>query len=143
MASAETTDPYIANPFADTGVAPTLLRGQIEDAWERIGKAPKRPTFEPQWEDPGVHGSGRQASLRGARLVSSKIGRGRVPSTRSSSALPPMPVRGMSAGKVVLVAGVAAVVAGGLAYYLWKRRPAGPAVHVGEDACGFDMLGAE
>jgi len=152
VAFAETTNPDIANQFGATDVAPAQLRAQIESAWKRIGKAARKPVYyEPQWEDPGLHGSSKQVSLRGARLASSPIGRGRMAMpVRSSSALPPMPVRGRSAGEVVLIAGVAAAVAGGLAYYLWKRRPAGAAVHVGElepadadDNCGFHMLGAD
>ena len=145
MAFGETTNPDAANPFAATQAAPAQLRAQIESAWARIGKAPKRPAYEPQWEDPGVHGSGRQARLRSSRAASSAIGRGRLAlPARARAVLPPMPVRGMSAGKAVLIAG-AVLGAGALAYYLWKRRPAVPArpTTVGDDYCGLDMLGAE
>lgn len=146
MALAETTNPYAVNPFASTADAsPAEIRRQAEAVWQRISKAPKRPVYyEPQWEDPGVHGSGRQVALRSARLSSSKVGRGRLAlPTRESSALPPLPSRGMPAGKVLLIASVAAVAAGGLVWYLWKHKPAAPAAHVGEDLCGLDMLGAE
>jgi hypothetical protein len=131
------------SPWAATGVAPAQLRAQIEAAFARA-KPRRAVPREPDlfWEEPGLHGSGRQASLRSSRLASSKVGRGRlVLPARSSSALPPMPARGRSAGEVVLIASVAAAVAGGLAYYLWKRKPA-TTTTVGDD-CGFDVLGAE
>ena len=145
MAFAETTNPDIVNQFGETGVAPAQLRAQIESAWARIGKAPKRRAYAPQWEDPGVHGSAKQVSLRGARLTSSAIGRGRqaLPA-RARAVLPPLPTRGMSAGKAALIAG-AVLGAGALAWYLWKRRPAVPTqpVAVGDDYCGFDELGCD
>jgi len=124
----ETTDPDIVNQFAATGVAPSDLRKQIEAAFQRINKQPKRKALrEPDlyWEEPGLHGSGTQAKLRGTRLASSKIARGRLPASAfSSTALPPLPSRGPSAGQVAVIAG--AVGAGALAWYLWKRDPKAP-----------------
>lgn len=151
MAFAETTNPDFVNQFASTGVAnPAELQRQAAAAWQRISKAPRKPVYyEPQWEDPGLHGSAKQVSLRRTNMASGKIRRARL-TVPSYTALPPMPqAHGMSAGHVVLIAGVAAVIAGGVAWYLWKRKPAAPATHVGEleteteDACGFHMLGAE
>jgi hypothetical protein len=116
---AETTNPDFVNPFSETLDDPKELYKKIE----AVLKKPRKPVYyEPQWEDPGLHGSGRQAKLR-----SSKIGRGRLPMPAqparraSSMALPPMPAKHMSTGELVMVGGVVLGV-GALAWHLWKQR---------------------
>jgi len=114
----ETTNPDLVNPFSETLDDPKELYEKINAAF----KKPRTPVhYEPQWEDPGVHGSGRQAQLR-----SSKIGRGRLPMPvrrASSMALPPRPSRSMSTGELAVTAGVV-VGAGALAWYLLKKPAA-------------------
>jgi len=123
----ETTDPDIVNQFAATGVAdPAELRRQIAAILARGPKPNRKALREPDlyWEEPGLHGSGRQAKLRSTQLASSKIGRGRLPMpapARKTTALPPRPRKRMSTGELAVTAGVV-VGAGALAWYLWKQR---------------------
>jgi hypothetical protein len=124
----QTTDPDIVNQFAATGVAdPAELRKQIADILARGPKPNRKALREPDlyWEEPGLHGSGRQAKLRSPQLASSKIARGRLPMSapaRKTTALPPHPVRRTSTGELAVVGGVI-LGAGALAWWL-TRKPA-------------------
>ena len=142
---ASTTEPYIVNPFSDTPTAddPRELAKQIYLA---LGRARNRPPREPLWEEPGLHGNGRQVNLRRGRVPAAQLQTSRYPGASgrlpTSNILPPLPRRKMPAGQTaaIVIGGVAAV---GLFVWWMKKRHDAASTHVGEDACGFDLLCTE
>lgn len=119
-----TTAPDPASPFGSTQISHSKLRRRIEAAFRK----PRKPVrYERQWEDPGVHGHGRQVHLRGsktpqiigeARGSERRIPR-RVGDTRVFG-LPPAPKGSLL--EVAIVLGVVAG-AGAVALYAWRRKP--------------------
>jgi hypothetical protein len=145
MAYAETTNPDLANPFATTGSAsPAEIRRQAEAVWSRLAKKHKRSQIrEPDlyWEEPGLHGRGREYSLRGKEEIGTVTGRW----SRKALRLPPVPHNRVGTTETVLLVGLV-VGAAGLAWYLWQRRNpkdrTAATAHVGDDFSGLNELGA-
>jgi hypothetical protein len=127
------------SPFADTA--------RKQRGWT----VHKVPTPQAYWENPGLHGRGRQVSLRGT--PTSPVVRPR----KHEEITGRLPVRPSSSGPgaVHVLLGVGAVVGIGAALYWWHKRQqststtattksaGGKHSHVGDDYCGFDDIGCD
>jgi hypothetical protein len=133
----EKTDPNMVNPFADTLDDPVKLQRKVAAVMKRIAAEPKR-VHEPQWEDPGVHGTGKRASLRGHGSLSPS---GAARAYREAHGLPPLP-RSRTNGYEL--AAVCVILAGAGALALWLLRREKPAVirMVPTEVLGFVELPA-
>jgi hypothetical protein len=144
----ETTDPNLGHPTAPTVFDQRELLQRLEAAYARRARHEARTKREPAllWEEPGIHGAGRQANLRptifGADVVGAKRTVNITPDMLLSSRLNPVarraayPVQTYSARlpapptapgilttrNVAIAAGV--VGAAALGWYLWRRSQA-------------------
>ena len=138
-----TTQPDLANPFADTLDDPRELQRLIAAALE---KATQRRANElaPRlyWEEPGLHGSKREIDLRSKLRAAPSETRAKVLKALPYR-LPPLPKRKRMSGGTIALISVGVLGAGLLAAYLVRRRKQQLAsgTHVGDDVCGFDLLG--
>jgi hypothetical protein len=137
----DTTDPYIANPFAETADDPRELSRKISIA---LGRARKRLSGvrEPDlfWEEPGLHGHGRQIDLRRGRVPASQLTR-RFPGASGSLNLPPPPSSMLTVGQTAAIVGGAVALFGLLVWWMKKQHDKALTAHVGED--GLEFLGIE
>lgn len=115
---AETTDPDIGRAVTSFPIDYAEMQKKIAAAFERRGKrAPQIYSYEPAWEDPELHGAGREVQLRGRGFEGGATDKRQ----RAPLRLPPMPSQRLAVEETALIAG-AVVGAGALAWWLWKRR---------------------
>ena len=140
----ETTDPNLGHPYAPTVFDQRELLQRLEAARARRAHHIARSSREPDllWEEPGLHGAGREVSLRGRRptilgaqrqvqitpdmLLSPRLksaAKGIVAKPAPMPvALPPRPEAApgmLTQRNVVIAAGV--IGAAALGWYLWRR----------------------
>jgi len=144
------TDRGWVNPFGSTVDDPVRIEAALARAHRHKRRA-KIPAPGSYWEEPGHHGSGRSANLRGARgrladFTDEVTGRWE----RAARRLPPMPRKAVLAAPAVAITlgVVGAVGVGALVWYLVHKRKQtmaashklGPA-HVGDDMSGLELWG--
>lgn len=114
-----TTDPQYVNPFGSTAEDMRNMYARVEAAMSRArGRLAKIPRPGSYWEEPEIHGSGRQINLRGARGKLSDLTRKPAP---RKLRLPPMPRKHFNAGHALLL-GTVVVGVGAIAWLLYDRH---------------------